>query len=102
MDELTRVFLSIALTPVLFVVFIRCDRIRHVVKLLYFVAWFAFSAVLPVFAVFVFHLPKGDYTAAVLTMALMMFLTFVWWKIGWPELRRSAKVKWSTLSWWNS
>lgn len=102
MDQLTYIFLVVALAALMMWVFISSDRIRNLLKVLYLIVWMLFSTALPIYAVIAFHLPKGDYTAAIFTVALMMFMAFVWWKIGWPELLRSVKTKSNSFPWWKA
>jgi K+ transporter len=102
MDQLTYVFLVVVLAAVMMWVFIKSNRLQHLVKIVYLVVWMLFSTALPIYAVIAFHIPKGDYTAVIFTIALMMFMAFVWWRIGWPELHRSMKEKASSYPWWNA
>ena len=91
MDQLTYIFLVFILAAVMMWAFIKSSRLQHLVKVFYLIVWMLFSTALPIYAVIVFHIPKGDYTAAIFTVSLMMFMAFVWWRIGWPELRRSMR-----------
>lgn len=102
MSTATHVLSVLALSALLMWAFVSSEKTRHICKILYLVVWLLFSTVLPVCAIFAFQIPRQDYFAIVFTISLTMAMTFVWWQIALPELRRSFRVKLKSIPWWAS
>lgn len=69
---------------------------------LFLLAWLLSFTLAPAFVALVIHVPKGNYLAAGLTLALGAFLSLLFFSSGWKPLLDQFKHLKASLSLWES